>query len=188
MPILGVVASSISGHLTPPYSTDFYSIQTLTVDSGGASSVTFSSIPSTYTHLQIRCNIRNTFAFDSMFIRFNGDSGSNYSWKQFYGTGSGSATASYGQNQTWGLVGTLASDSSSTFNSATVTDILDYKSTSKNKTVRSISGSNNNASGNAKFISALYFATPITAISSLTLYAENGSFKQYSTFALYGVK
>ena len=49
----GVVASGISGHLFTPTGR-YESIQTATVDSAGTASITFSSIPSTYTHLQIR--------------------------------------------------------------------------------------------------------------------------------------
>ena len=52
MPILGVIASQITGHLS---TNSFESIQTVTVGSGGQSSISFSSIPSTYKHLQLRC-------------------------------------------------------------------------------------------------------------------------------------
>ena len=49
MPILGVIDSAKTGNLS-----SYESIQTITVGSGGASTIVFSSIPSTYAHLQIR--------------------------------------------------------------------------------------------------------------------------------------
>jgi hypothetical protein len=52
MPILGIIASAITGNLV---TTSYESIETVTVGSGGSATVlTFSSIPATYTHLQIR--------------------------------------------------------------------------------------------------------------------------------------
>jgi hypothetical protein len=71
-----------------------------------------------------------------------------------------------------------------------VVDILDYASTSKNKTIRTLSGADiNGAGGDLRLSSGLWFATP-AAITSITLYANGGSsdFAQYSSFALYGIK
>jgi hypothetical protein len=51
MPILGIIASAITGNLV---TTSYESIETVTVGSGGSATVTFSSIPATYTHLQIK--------------------------------------------------------------------------------------------------------------------------------------
>jgi hypothetical protein len=54
MPILGIIASS---KLT--VSNSYESIATTTVGSGGSATVTFSSIPATYKHLQVRTLIRS---------------------------------------------------------------------------------------------------------------------------------
>ena len=89
MPILGVIASSISGNL---YNASYESIATVTVGAGGASSAIFNSIPNTYTHLQIRYITRNANADDSTIIRLNSDSGSNYARHFLRGNGT-SATA-----------------------------------------------------------------------------------------------
>jgi hypothetical protein len=51
MPILGIIASAITGNLV---TTSYESIATVTVGGGGAATVAFTSIPATYTHLQIR--------------------------------------------------------------------------------------------------------------------------------------
>ena len=73
MPILGVIASGISGHLTPPWpDNSYYQIGTTTVGAGGSSSITFSSIPATYTHLQIRGIASNTANVNEGYrFRFN---------------------------------------------------------------------------------------------------------------------
>ena len=57
MPILGIIASSISGNLD---ANDFESIATVSVGSGGAANVEFTSIPATFTHLQIRAILKTT--------------------------------------------------------------------------------------------------------------------------------
>ena len=74
-PILGIWASP--KYVAP---SNYYSIATATVTSGGTASITFSSIPSTYTHLQLRGFVRMNRAdyADNLSIRFNSDSSSNY--------------------------------------------------------------------------------------------------------------
>jgi hypothetical protein len=69
-----------------------------------------------------------------------------------------------------------------------VIDILDYQSTNKNKTVRMLLGFDQNGSGQVSFISGLYFPGTIAAITSASLVAGSGTFAQYSTAALYGIK
>lgn len=194
MPILGVVASSISGHLTPPYLTDYYSIQTITVDSGGASSITFSSIPSTYTHLQIRALVRTdraTYSNDGINITFNSDTGANYSYHELTGDG-GNASANYATSANYIFLQGLAGSASSNVFGETVIDILDYTNTNKNTTVRGLSGfDNNSGAGNQNgYISqgsGAWYSTP--AVTSITIDQRSGSnFQQYSTFELYGIK
>jgi len=92
MPVLGIVASQISGHLFAP-SGAYESIATTTVGSGGASTITFSSIPSTYTHLQIRSINRNTRGLSGMVatlaMSFNSDvTAGNYYRHRLEGDGS----------------------------------------------------------------------------------------------------
>jgi hypothetical protein len=68
-----------------------------------------------------------------------------------------------------------------------VIDILDYANTNKNKTIRSLAGSDANGSGTIWFGSIAWLST--SAITSLSFNIESGSnFTQYSSFALYGIK
>jgi hypothetical protein len=92
-PILGIYASQISGHLFAP-SGAYDSIATATF-TGSALSVTFSSIPSTYTHLQIRGLARTPSGNDQIDLRFNGDSGNNYSMHGLSGDGASVASEGY---------------------------------------------------------------------------------------------
>ena len=181
MPILGILASSV-----PVAAGDYESIATVTVGSGGSSSITFSSIPSTYAHLQLRVitQVSTTARFGTSFNSVT--TLSNYRTHYLYGTGS-AAGAGTGASS-WGIG--AAEVSSSSFGAAVI-DILDYKDTNKYKTIRSLSGYDTNGGGLMVLYSGLWMST--SAISSMTIYpAENstsgGTFSQYSHFALYGIK
>jgi hypothetical protein len=176
---------------TPAAVGDYESISTVTLTSS-QNTVAFSSIASTYKHLQIRYISRSTRASgtDSISIRFNSDSGSNYARHFLFGDGaSAGAGATTTDTMSNCAIGSGASAGASMFG-AGVIDILDYSSTNKNKTIRTLSGADINGSGgDLRFSSGLWFATP-AAITSITLYAQGGSadFVQYSSFALYGIK
>lgn len=184
MPILGIWASQISGHL---YSNSFEAISTVTVGAGGSSSITFSSIPAGYTHLQIRFMGRiNSGTWGDLQLTFNG-SGTGYTRHQLEGTGT-AATAYGAASQTNIPIASGIAGSSTAANifGAGVTDILDYANTNKYKTVRSLSGGDSNGAGYVDLQSGLWQST--SAISSITLVSGVNSFVQYSHFALYGVK
>jgi hypothetical protein len=185
-PILGIMASSISGSKSS--TTAFESIATVTVGSGGQSTITFNSIPSTYKHLQIRGIGRTGRASteDNIRVTFNSDTGTNYSWHNLagYGTGveaNGNATQT-GMNLGWI---TAANDGASIFGTAII-DILDYANTSKNKTSRSLTGYDWNGGGQIILASGSWQNT--SAINSITLTPVFSTFAQYSSFALYGIK
>ena len=164
---------------------DFESIATVTVGSGGASSITFSDIPSGFQHLQIRMISRNSSANGTdIWMNLNSDTGSNYAWHQLYGPGSGSAGASGSASQTKMVLSQSAS-STSIFG-AHVFDILDYGSTSKATTVRCLGGWDANGSGYILLRSGLWTSTNAVTTIALTLAA--GNFSQHTTAALYGVK
>jgi hypothetical protein len=183
-PILGIYASQISGHLFAP-SGAYDSIATVTVGAGGSSSISFSSIPSTYTHLQIR-GIGSLTSDNESRIQINGDTGSNYAWHQLLGNFvvSGSVLSNAGTSVTF-MKGAVSYDQFSPF----VFDILDYANTNKYKTIRTLSGTNNNSAGTnsyVRFSSGLWMNT--AAISSVTIFPASGNFAQYSQLALYGIK
>ena len=168
----------------------YYSIATQTVGSGGASNVTFSSIPSTYTHLQIRAIVRDAGSSQNGFwLRFNGDSTSgNYYWHELYGTGS-SALAYAEAPSTVNFGGVMPySANASQIMGAAIIDILDYSNTNKAKTIRSLAGYDANGSGNIALLSGAWNNSN-AAITSILLQDSAGiNFSQYSSFALYGVK
>ena len=178
MPILGVIASGISGHLIAPA---YDSIQTVTA-SGGETSLSFSSIPSTYKHLQIRC-ITSDASNAVVVMQYNNDTGANYSWHSMYGNG-GSAGAAQGSSANYMYF--LFSSVVASVYGASVVDILDYASTAKYKTLRSLSGSDENGSGNLTIHSGLWQST--SAINAIKIFPEAGNFRQYTQFALYGIR
>ena len=183
MPILGIWASQISGKLWAPAGA-YESIATTTVGAGGSSSITFSSIPSTYTHLQIRVMAIGSAA--EGYMRFNSDTGSNYSYHVLYGNGSSAgATSSTSTTRVLGT-GFAAGASSATNPYVTVIDILDYANTNKYKTTRALDGQDLNGSGIIDLNSGLWQST--SAITTVNLFCNSGSYNQYSSFALYGIK
>ncbi len=187
-PILGIYASQISGHLFGP-SGAYDSIATTTVGGGGTTTITFSSIPQTYTHLQLRVLQRGTGSGSNYTnkLQFNGDTTSaNYREHYIYGSGS-SAVA--GTTQQWYVAqGAIpaAGDTSGIFGTSVI-DILDYTNTNKNKVVRALSGFDvNGAGGEIIFDSLLWINTG--AINQITMEVFTTNFAQYSQIALYGVK
>lgn len=187
MPILGVVASARSGNL---FSSDFESIATIEVGSGGASSVTFSSIPASYKHLQIRAVAQdNGASADSraLILYFNSDTGSNYAMHQLVNT------TGYNELSSAYLYLTQIPESGRTGVFAPVLiDVHNYANTSNFKTLRAIGGYFINVGGVAdeiSFGSGLWKSTnAITSITFDVRASGSGNFSQYSHFALYGIK
>jgi len=188
-PILGIVASSISGSLN---ASSYESIQTVTVGST-QTSISFSSIPSTYKHLQIRWIARVSPATTDENLQIqvgNGsiDTGTNYSHHGLYGTGSAAAVFGNASVSGANLGRVTGASSSANMFGAGVIDILDYANTNKYKTFRGLSGDDQNGSGLVWFASGSWQNTAaITNIQLNELYGSGG-FVANSLFALYGVK
>lgn len=167
----------------------YESIATAT-GTGSSGTITFSSIPSTFKHLQIRGIMRSDDAatVGTVAIRANGVSGTSYAWHWLTGDGT-SASASGIASTAQAVVGqgTAASAAANTMG-ILIADILDYGSTSKNKTFRFASGHDQNGSGSVYVASGLFVDT--TAISSLSviLTTAGKNFTTSTTFALYGIK
>jgi hypothetical protein len=180
MPVLGIVASQISGHLFGPTGA-YDSIATTTLGST-TTSITFSSIPATYTHLQVRFFAKDGAAsLSSLAIRLNSDSGSNYAYHRLYGDGT-SATAGSGTGLSFGIIGVEENQFG-----ATIVDILDYANTNKYTVTRSLSGWDNNGSGWVGLWSSLWLNT--AAVNTITLQSAAGNgFTQYTSAALYGIR
>lgn len=184
-PLLGIYASAESANI-PVGAYDALASVTL---SAATASVSFAGIPTGYKHLQIRALIRGASTGGSMRLNFNGDSnGSNYSRHVLYGDGT-SATSSAGFTDS---VTAAIGDAPTSSNTASVfggfvIDILDYASTTKYKTIRSLSGFDANGSGYIQLRSSAWYST--SAVASIVIYeGASTNLAIYSSFALYGIK
>lgn len=163
-------------------------LATVTVPSGGAASIDFAGIPTGYKHLQIRGIIRSTNAVtaDNARLRFNSDTGSNYRFHYLGGSGSAAYAGDSGASAFAYAGLTSGASATSGVMGVQVIDILDYVNTTKNKTVRALTGTDNNGSGYIELDSSLWINT--SAINSLSIFFTSGSIAEYSSFALYGIK
>ena len=193
MPILGIMASQISGHLYDgPYGA-YDSLATVTL-SASTATVTFAGIPAGYKHLQIRLNVRTdrpTYGINAMDINsFNGDTAANYSSHYIEGDGS-TAYAGASANNTKINIGQIGTTVVGNFGS-TIIDILDYTDANKYKTIRVLSGTDCNGlvagfGGCIGLYSGSWRST--AALTSVKFSLSNSvNFTQYSSFALYGVR
>jgi hypothetical protein len=163
-----------------------------TVGSTSVSSVTFSSIPSTYTDLMIQISTRDDYNFDAfahVSMRFNGDTGANYLNCLVRADGTSAISSST-------VGGNFISASYSNGNLATANSfgnggiyIFNYANLVGGKTVSIESANETNATTAYMNMTAGYWgnAGAITSINfSNQLVVSN--FTQYSTFYLYGIK
>jgi hypothetical protein len=185
-PILGILASGISGNLWKP-GADYDSIATITPYTT-TTTVNFTSIPQTYRHLQVRL-IAVSSTVNSGRLTFNNDStNGNYASHELYGNG----TTAFGDSYVGTLTGILmpgyaGMGGSTTIPTASIIDILDYTSTNKTKVVRGLSGLDvNGAGGYVELGSGLWNST--AAITSLKITIAGGTIAANSHFALYGIR
>jgi hypothetical protein len=189
-PILkGVVASGISGRLSSGSS--FESIATV-VGNGSATTFSFTSIPQTYKHLQLRMFARSgTAGTGSGWIDavFNSDTTANYSFHYMAGDGINTPGAGAGTNRSNAHVGLMWSSSNlaNTF-TANVCDIFDYTNTNKAKTTRSLIGGDTNNNTYAEIYSVTNAWLSNTAITQIDISAGGWTFATGTSIALYGIK
>lgn len=161
-------------------------IASTTVGAGGASSIDFTSIPSTYTDLVIKLSGRSNRSStdDDIGIKFNSSS-TGYSARNVYGTGSSANSLS---STAYGRCGNIdaATSTSNTFSNIEIY-IPSYGS-SNNKSYSSDSVEENNATGaNQELWAGLWSNS--SAITSISFFINSGnSFVQYSIAYLYGIK
>lgn len=185
-PILGILASSNYQRVTSSY-------ESIATTAGSGASITFSSIPSTYKSLQIRSLYKDSSTSSAqeapLYIYFNGDTTSgNYAYHYLRGDGT-SATAVGVASSTWMRVDGAGVVSTTGAYGTSIIDIIDYASTTKNKTMRALAGGNGNTTGTNYMVSlssGVWLST--SAINSVTVYAGNAGFASGSTIALYGIK
>jgi hypothetical protein len=183
--LLNIIAGTLSVGVTP--STNSYESIATTTLSTTTATITFSSIPSTYTHLQVRVIGRTNRAGnidDQIRYKLNSDAGSNYTFHQL--AGNGTSASAYGQGAGVGIAGVVTGATASTnVFGISVIDVLDYANTNKYKTLRFLTGYDNNGSGQIILGSSAWLNT--SAVTSITIEAID-SYIQYSSFALYGIK
>jgi hypothetical protein len=200
----GGSATSFGGlgaSLTVPYLGPFGafdSIATVSVGVNGSDTITLSSIPATYTHLQVRAIFKNEYltygGAQNFTWRCNGDTAGNYA-----------SQSMHGQGETTQAAQTVISEINATYMNfpylnisdnvanvryaACIMEVQDYANTSKFKTFRNIGGveqiGTSGYTSSAVFQSGLWRST--SAITSIVI-TGYGDFKQYSHFALYGIK
>jgi hypothetical protein len=171
------------------------SFESIATASATGASVTFSSIPGTYKHLQIRTLYRDTTTSAGqvapLYIGFNSDSGNNYAYRTVgAASNTGTISASYVASTSWmriSFAGIGAYNTAGLYG-ASIIDILSYSSSTINKTIRYITGGdiNGSSAGNGTAMgSGLWMNT--NAITSITISAGNSGFASGSTIALYGI-
>ena len=188
MPILGITASQITGRLSAPDTGAMFPLGMVSVGSAGSATISFTSIPSTYKHLQLRAIMQSSVSgsgYKDLFIRLNSDTGSNYARHGLYGNGSSAVAYATASNARMEVALTIPETTNSGFG-VVVIDLLDYANTNKYKTMRALGGTDNNGAGYVGLFSSLWQNT--NAITSVELLPSSGNFNQYTQFALYGIK
>ena len=186
--MIGAITAGIFSAPTAPVTNSYESIQTVTLSSSQAN-ITFSSIPATFKHLQIRGISRSTDGGGADVtgrLQFNSDTATNYSTHRLYGYGSSAGADAASTTNGISFASVLADGNPASCFSGLVCDILDYKDTNKYKTTRSLSGGDYNTGGMMYLTSGNWRST--SAVTSILLFPSSGDWKQYSSFALYGIK
>jgi hypothetical protein len=170
--------------------TTYTLIASNTVGSGGAASVTFSSIAATYTDLLLKYSSRNNDAsanYDPIYVSFNGTpSGTAYSGRNLYGVGS--AVGSQNDSSDSSFIYNYTNAQLSTANTFSNCELYIPNYTSSNyKSISADNSTENNSASNNSLVLSAGLWSNSTAISSIILTPSGGSFVQYSTFYLYGI-
>jgi hypothetical protein len=155
---------------------------------GSSGTITFSSIPSTYKHLQIRLLARSTqtgVSNISALIQCNSDTGSNYARHTLQGDGASALASGTSSTSLMTLFRITAASAAANIMGVGIVDIHDYQSTTKYKTLRSFAGQDENGVGSIRLQSGLWQST--SAISSLSIYLSSDSFTTTTSVALYGM-
>lgn len=167
-------------------------INSSTVGSGGASSITFSSIAATYTDLKLVISGRSDVAAVSrsqIYLQFNTDTGSNYSYRRILGYDSSSTLSDTftGTPSTAAFIAIpAAAATASTFGNTEIY-IPNYLSSNQKSSSVDITSENNSSTAWLVGLSAALW-TGTAAINQIIITTSSGNLVQYSTAYLYGIK
>ena len=162
--------------------TTYEPIATTTLSSA-QSSVTFSSISGSFTDLVLVMNAKGTGFTGSgtyPYVRYNSDSGTNYSRTYLSGNGSAASSGRGSSENLQYLVGGTYVDGTFAYNS--ITHFMNYSNTTTHKTMLSRA---NNSGVQVDALVGLWRST--SAITSIIVYSSSGNFDTGSTFSLYGI-
>lgn len=167
----------------------FILIASSTVGSGGSASIDFTSIPSTYTDLCLKLSLRNSYAgtYVSGKLTINSNGSSIYTSRNLAGGASSAATNSYGPSTKleWGPVG-ANSLTANTFSNVEMYFPNYTSSSNKAISIDAVMETNNETDNALQIWTGL--AATSSAISSIEVNFNAGSWMQYSTAYLYGIK
>jgi len=189
--LIGIIASSG----VAAAGGDYESIATVTVGSGGAASVSFTSIPGTFAHLQLRVLARSTVAgnvSDNIAFTINGDTGNNYSTHILFGDGLSEDSDAFTGLSSAFFASTIPGSGilANVFGNV-IADFADYSNTNKNTTIRALTGYDENINTPGNFANRIQLSSAFyddtTAVTSIN-FTTSANFAEYTTFALYGIK
>ena len=166
-----------------------FPIASNTVATAGTYAATFSSIPQTFQHLEIRIFGRGTVSATSVdnLVQINGDvTNANYTTHSFSGNGTAASSNALVAGTYWTFPQLAGGNATAGVFGVTIAQILDYTSTTKNKVFRAIGGSDNNGSGIAELRSGVYFNATILPVTSISFYMANAAVG--TTVQLYGIQ
>jgi hypothetical protein len=154
-------------------------ITTVTASGGSGTQLVMSSIPQTYTDLVLVCSINYDNTSSNILLRYNGDSGSNYSTTLMAGNGSSTASARYSNSSSGWLTDYYGGTASELF-----TKIIHIQNYANTTTYKTAIGRSSSASRESEIGIGLWRST--AAITSITL-ISGANFNAGSTFTLYGI-
>jgi hypothetical protein len=154
-----------------------------------ASSFSFTSIPATYTHLQIRATVRSNYSSTNMgfTVTFNGDTAANYSYHNLRGANSAISSGATASASNYSGLSNPAGMAAANYFSGFVWDILDYANTNKYKTSRILNGFVTASNSNQITLDSSSWRST-AAINQITFNVVVGSVVTGTRFSLYGIK
>jgi hypothetical protein len=158
-------------------------VSTVTVGAGGAASIEFTGIPQTGTDLLLVVSPRVSLQFASVGVRFNNDSGSNYSRRVLRGNGSAASSRSDGTDRIFFGISSGTGDTANTFGSMSLY-IPNYAGSQAKSTSSESVSESNATTAFQDLVAGRWSGT--AAITTLTLSTESVDvFLQHSTASLY---